>query len=175
MTEISGLANDILFFIPTPNQLGIEGQDWYAILFSFVAFICEEVIYQCETCWGLYVFEFVSCSAFFLTLIIIIVYVTKLQEKINLDSFRKIDFYITLLTGVVFFLASIIFIATIEKSELAQVSVAFGFLASFAFLAELFFMWRGNYLQRNEKQKQATTNGVPEGQPLNNPVQENTA
>lgn len=144
------------------------------LLLSLVAFICEEVITQCETCSGLYIFEFVSCSAFLISLLMLVVYISPLQKKINIPSFKKVDFWITFATGVSFFIASIVFIATIELTALAQVSVAFGFFASFAFLGELYSMWKNDYLQRKDQPKKTpNANGGAEGQPLNHPVQEN--
>ncbi|KAM5156773.1 CKLF-like MARVEL transmembrane domain-containing protein 6 [Mantella aurantiaca] len=143
------------------------------LLFSLVAFICEEIITQCETCSGLYIFEFVSCSAFLISILMFVVYYTPLRKKINIPSFNIVDFWITLVVGVLLFIASIVFIATIEKSSLAGTSVAFGFLASLAFLAEVYFMWKSNYLQKKEKPKTTpNVNGQAEGQPLNSPVQE---
>ncbi|XP_018419254.1 PREDICTED: CKLF-like MARVEL transmembrane domain-containing protein 6 [Nanorana parkeri] len=139
-----------------------------------VAFICEEIIDKCETCSGLYIFEFVSCSASLISILMLVVYISPLKNKINIPSFKKVDFWITLVTGGAFLLASIVFIATIDKSSLADTSVAFGFLASIAFLVEVYFMWRSDYLQRKEKPKQAlAANGGAEGQPLTVPVQEN--
>ncbi|XP_072268473.1 CKLF-like MARVEL transmembrane domain-containing protein 6 [Pyxicephalus adspersus] len=148
------------------------------LLFSLVAFICEEVISQCESCGGLYFFEFVSCSAFLICILMFVVYFTRLNKMINIQSFKKVDFWITLVTGAVFIIASIAFIATVENSVLAETSVAFGFLASFAFLAEVYFMWKRNYLQKKDKPKTppAVNGGAAgEGEPLNLPVQENRA
>ncbi|XP_077347591.1 CKLF-like MARVEL transmembrane domain-containing protein 6 [Lithobates pipiens] len=163
----------------TTEPLNKEPKEWCSIqivlkacqlLLSLVAFICEEVITRCQVCSGLYIFEFVSCSAFLISLLMLVVYLSPLKNKINIPSFKKVDFYITLVTGVSFFIASIVFIATIDTSELAQVSTAFGFLASFAFIGELYNMWKNDYLQRKDKPK---TTPNAEGEPLNHPVQEN--
>lgn len=51
------------------------------LLLSLLAFICEEVVSQC-TLWGtLFFFEFVSDSAFLLSLLILIVYYTPFYES----------------------------------------------------------------------------------------------
>ncbi|NWS03562.1 CKLF6 protein, partial [Motacilla alba] len=59
-------------------------------IFSFVAVVCEEVVYDCITCSGLYFFEFVSCSAFLLSLLILYVYCTDLYESLGEDKVQKL-------------------------------------------------------------------------------------
>ncbi|XP_056376076.1 CKLF-like MARVEL transmembrane domain-containing protein 6 isoform X1 [Hyla sarda] len=141
------------------------------LVLSLVAFICEEVIEQCESCTGLYIFEFVSCSAFLLALLMLIVYWTPLRRKIIIASFKKIDFYVTAIVGICFIIASIVFAATMDQDSRAKVSVAFGFFASIAFLAELFFMYKSGYIAQSKETTAAGANGTVENQPLNVPVQ----
>ncbi|KAG8572881.1 hypothetical protein GDO81_012200 [Engystomops pustulosus] len=136
------------------------------LLLSLVAFICEEVIDQCESCGGLYFFEFVSCSACLLAILMLIVYWSPLKEKINIASFNKIDFWVTGGVGACFLLASIIFAATMDITALGQVSVAFGFFASFAFLAEFGLMLR-KCLAKKREPTAPGTNGRVETEPLN--------
>ena len=50
---------------------------------SLLAFICEEVVSQCTLCGGLYFFEFVSCSAFLLSLLILVVYCTPVYDRVD--------------------------------------------------------------------------------------------
>lgn len=52
-------------------------------MLSLLAFICEEVVSQCTLCGGLYFFEFVSCSAFLLSLLILVVYCTPLYDRVD--------------------------------------------------------------------------------------------
>ncbi|EGW04712.1 CKLF-like MARVEL transmembrane domain-containing protein 6, partial [Cricetulus griseus] len=52
-------------------------------LLSLLAFICEEVVSQCTLCGGLYFFEFVSCSAFLLSLLLLIVYCTPVHDRVD--------------------------------------------------------------------------------------------
>ncbi|KAM4028575.1 CKLF-like MARVEL transmembrane domain-containing protein 6 [Anomaloglossus baeobatrachus] len=142
---------------------------------SFVAFICEEFIDYCDSCGGLYFFEFVSCSAFLLALLMIITYYTPLRHKIVIQSYKKIDFWVTVGVGALFLIASIVFAATMDyEVQLGKVSVAFGFFASFAFIVELWFMHKNNYLERNQGPQTPKTNGAVENEPLNAspPVQE---
>uniref|UniRef100_A0A2K5LLM3 MARVEL domain-containing protein n=1 Tax=Cercocebus atys TaxID=9531 RepID=A0A2K5LLM3_CERAT len=117
----SGLA--AYFFLdrlPGPRRV-LKGLQ---LLLSLLAFICEEVVSQCTLCGGLYFFEFVSCSAFLLSLLILIVYCTPLYERVDTTKVKSSDFYITLGTGCVFLLASIIFVSTHDRTsaEIAAIS-----------------------------------------------------
>ncbi|XP_073534137.1 CKLF-like MARVEL transmembrane domain-containing protein 6 [Phyllobates terribilis] len=145
------------------------------LLLSFVAFICEEFIAQCDSCAGLYFFEFVSCSAFLLAILMLVVYCTPLRNKIIIPSFKKIDFYVTGTVGVIFLIASIVFAATMDSNtSLGKASVVFGFFASIVFLVELWLMYKSNYLARQQEPQAVRTNGAVESEPLNTfaPVQE---
>ncbi|KAM4687763.1 CKLF-like MARVEL transmembrane domain-containing protein 6 [Discoglossus pictus] len=140
------------------------------LLMSFIAFICEEIIEECEQCGGLYFFEFVSCSAFLLAFLFLVVYCTPLLDKFG--AITKIDFWVILFTGAFFLIASITFAATMDSVTLAKVSVAFGFIASFAFLIEAFWLWRKGHHPFQKKPNANGTNQVPDvQQPLNTPVQ----
>ncbi|XP_075443148.1 CKLF-like MARVEL transmembrane domain-containing protein 6 [Ascaphus truei] len=141
------------------------------LVLSFVAFICEEIIDQCENCAGLYFFEFVSFSVFLLVILILVLYCTPLNIKVNKDTFCKIDWWITVGCFVSLLLASIVFAATMDITVLARTSVVFGFLASVAFGVDLFFMWRNGQRPFVKKPSVNGTTGGAEGQPLNNPVQ----
>ncbi|XP_069586129.1 CKLF-like MARVEL transmembrane domain-containing protein 6 [Ranitomeya imitator] len=145
------------------------------LVLSFVAFVCEEIIAQCDSCGGLYFFEFVSCSAFLLAILMLVVYCTPLKNKIIIPSFKKIDFWVTAVVGFLFLIASIVFAATMDDNlSLGKASVAFGFCASFAFLVELWLMYKSNYLARQSEPQAVRTNGALENEPLNTtaPVQE---
>uniref|UniRef100_A0A8C5QN19 CKLF like MARVEL transmembrane domain containing 6 n=1 Tax=Leptobrachium leishanense TaxID=445787 RepID=A0A8C5QN19_9ANUR len=137
---------------------------------SLVAFICEEIIEHCENCGGLYFFEFVSCSASLLVLLLLIVYFTPLKHQVDLPSILKIDFYITAGVGIVFLIASITFAATKDSNDLATVSVIFGFLATACFIIEVYIMWKNGRCPIKRKTTASTSNGTAEGQPLNNPA-----
>ncbi|XP_063778368.1 CKLF-like MARVEL transmembrane domain-containing protein 6 [Pseudophryne corroboree] len=141
------------------------------LLLSFVAFICEEVISTCNSCGGLYFFEFVSCSAVLLSILMLVIYCSPLRQKISIPSFKKIDFWITLCVGVLFFIASISFVATMESNALVTTSVIFGVLAAFAFLIELYFMWKGGYIKQNGENGANGEPVRPENEPLRIPIQ----
>ncbi|NXY26358.1 CKLF6 protein, partial [Atrichornis clamosus] len=59
-------------------------------IFSFVAVICEEIVEDCSTCSGLYFFEFTSCSAFLLNLLILCVYCTDMYKALGEDKVQKL-------------------------------------------------------------------------------------
>ncbi|XP_030061859.1 CKLF-like MARVEL transmembrane domain-containing protein 6 [Microcaecilia unicolor] len=142
------------------------------LLLSFVAFICEEIVEYCTSCIGLYFFEFVSCSAFLLSILALVVYFTRLHEKVGLQMVKKLDFWFSLSVGVLFLLASIVFAATSDQTPLEHTSIAFGFLASLVFLIDLYLLYRdGVYPCKATNQKPDNRNVVktpgPESLPLN--------
>lgn len=110
------------------------------LLLSLLAFVCEEVVSQCTMCGGLYFFEFVSCSAFLLSLLMLIVYFTPVYNRVEAEKVKLSDFYITLGITCVFFLASIIFVATHDKTSAEWAAIVFGFLASIMFLFDFVIM-----------------------------------
>lgn len=110
------------------------------LLLSLLAFICEEVVSECGLCGGLYFFEFVSCSAFLLSLLLLIVYCTPVHDRVDTGKVKSSDFYITLGTGCVFLLASIIFVSTHSGTSAEIAAIVFGFLASSMFLLDFVVM-----------------------------------
>uniref|UniRef100_A0A5F9CS65 MARVEL domain-containing protein n=1 Tax=Oryctolagus cuniculus TaxID=9986 RepID=A0A5F9CS65_RABIT len=116
---------------------------------SLLAFVCEEVVSQCTLCGGLYFFEFVSCCAFLLSLLLLIVYCTPVYDRVDALKVKSSDFYITLGTGCVFLLASIIFVSTHDRTSAEYAAIVFGFMASFMFLFDFFAML---YEKRQESQ-----------------------
>lgn len=57
---------------------------------SFIAFILEETVDSCFTCSPLYFFEFVSCTAFLFTLLLLVLLSTKLHEKIHIEAWPTV-------------------------------------------------------------------------------------
>lgn len=140
------------------------------LVLSFVAFVCEEIVEHCSTCSGLYFFEFVSCSAFLLSILALIIYCTQLHEKVGLETVKKLDFWFSLAVGLIFVLASVVFAATNDQTALEKTSIAFGFFASFAFLADLFFTRKAglkSLKQAKKKPDNIEKTPGPEKQPLN--------
>ncbi|KAK3541432.1 hypothetical protein QTP86_025550 [Hemibagrus guttatus] len=112
------------------------------VLLSFVAFILEEVVSSCTSCSALYFFEFVSCTAFLFTLLLLILLSTPLHQKVGISCWPKLDFGYSLLIGVLLIIASITFAASNSGSEVEGATVAFGFLASFAFLTDVVIFYK---------------------------------
>ncbi|VFV36631.1 cklf-like marvel transmembrane [Lynx pardinus] len=136
------------------------------LLLSLLAFVCEEVVSQCTLCGGLYFFEFVSCSAFLLSLLILIVYCTPVYDRVDAVKVKSSDFYITLGTGCVFLLASIIFVSTHDRTPAETAATVFGFLASFMFLFDFASMvWEKQ--QESQMRKPEATRRTEATEPLN--------
>lgn len=57
---------------------------------SFVAFVLEETISSCLRCSPLYFFEFVSCSAFLFTGLLLLLLSTCLHEKVGISCWPKV-------------------------------------------------------------------------------------
>lgn len=55
-------------------------------LLSFVAFVMEEVVSNCSHCGPLYFFEFVSCTAFLFTMLLLILLATTLHQRVGINS-----------------------------------------------------------------------------------------
>ncbi|NXV62303.1 CKLF6 protein, partial [Molothrus ater] len=62
----------------------------FQTILSLVAVVCEELVEECANCSGLYFFEFISCSAFLLSLLILYVYCTDLYESLGEDKVQKL-------------------------------------------------------------------------------------
>ncbi|KAI5233278.1 CKLF-like MARVEL transmembrane domain-containing protein 6 [Manis pentadactyla] len=137
------------------------------LVFSLLAFICEEVVSQCTLCGGLYFFEFVSCSAFLLSLLILIVYCTPVYDRVDAGKVKSSDFYITLGTGCVFLLASIIFVSTHDRTSVEFAATVFGFLASFMFLFDFVSMLCEKHHEPEPRKPESLTRGEAVTEPLN--------
>ncbi|XP_061051212.1 CKLF-like MARVEL transmembrane domain-containing protein 6 [Eubalaena glacialis] len=132
------------------------------LVLSVLAFICEEVVSQCTLCGGLYFFEFVSCSAFLLSLLMLIVYCTPVYDKVDPAKVKSSDFYITVGTGLVFLVASIFFSLTHDSTTAELAAIVFGFLASFVFLSDFFIMVYEKHKEPRPRKPEATVS-----EPLN--------
>ncbi|XP_026698872.1 CKLF-like MARVEL transmembrane domain-containing protein 6 [Athene cunicularia] len=138
-------------------------------ILSLLAVIFEEIVEDCIKCGGLYFFEFISCSAFLLSLLILCVYCTDVYETFGEDKVQRMNFWAMPVIGVCFLLASIVLVATSSGSTIERAAWAFGFLASGAFFAEiitdLFHSWKQNVDRCSENP--GNTQSATENQPLN--------
>ncbi|KAL8165442.1 UNVERIFIED_CONTAM: hypothetical protein K2H54_045112 [Gekko kuhli] len=137
---------------------------------SFLAFVLEEVIEVCTRCGGLYFFEFVSCCAFLLCIPILAIYCTSLYERVGKDQVKQLDFWIVAVTGPFFFIASIVFASTSDRTSVEVAAIVFGFFASIMFLADAVMMCFKGPHARKETQQENTDRPLnpAENQPLNN-------
>ncbi|XP_009585669.1 PREDICTED: CKLF-like MARVEL transmembrane domain-containing protein 6 [Fulmarus glacialis] len=138
-------------------------------ILSLLAVICEEIVEDCINCGGLYFFEFTSCSAFLLSLLILCVYCTDVYETFGEDKIQRVNLWTMSAIGVCFLIASIVLAVTSSGSAVEKAAYVFGFLASGAFSAEII-------IERFHSRKQnvdgcsenpANTRSATENQPLN--------
>ncbi|KAM3821038.1 CKLF-like MARVEL transmembrane domain-containing protein 6 [Vipera latastei] len=106
------------------------------VILSFLSFVAEEAVKRCSSCAGLYIFEFASCSAFILSISILVLYCTALYQKAGEDRVTCVDFFVAAIVGLLFLLASIIFTATAEKELIENTAITFGYCASTLFLVD---------------------------------------
>ncbi|XP_076856787.1 CKLF-like MARVEL transmembrane domain-containing protein 4 isoform X2 [Brachyhypopomus gauderio] len=53
------------------------------VVLSLMAFICIETVMMCSPCSGIYLFEFVSCSAFVVTGVLLLIFSLNLHTKVQ--------------------------------------------------------------------------------------------
>ncbi|XP_055780843.1 CKLF-like MARVEL transmembrane domain-containing protein 6 [Salvelinus fontinalis] len=140
------------------------------VLLSFVAFILEEVVTNCMRCSPLYFFEFVSCTAFLFTALLLILLATTLHKRVGISCWPSLDFAYTALMAAFFLIASIVFASDNGGTDLEKAAVAFGFLATVAFLVDAGWFVKTRGLPFKKTNQQAASNGgapVAEAEKLN--------
>ncbi|KAK9514433.1 hypothetical protein VZT92_027900 [Zoarces viviparus] len=143
------------------------------VLLSFVAFILEEMVISCSSCSALYFFEFVSCSAFLFTLLLLILLYTSLKTRVGISCWPKLDFVYTAVIAVVFLLSSIIFTSSNGDTTLERTAVAFGFLASLMFVLDLVLFVKSAGFPFRRDVRESSNGGAaaePETAKLNTPA-----
>lgn len=130
------------------------------VLLSFVAFVTEEVVTSCISCSPLYFFEFVSCTAFLFTLLLLILLASPLHQRVGITCWPMLDFVYTGIIAVLFFIASIVFATSNSGTTLEKGAAVFGFLASVAFFVDISLFLKENGLPVNKAEKQGPTNGI---------------
>ncbi|XP_029955380.1 CKLF-like MARVEL transmembrane domain-containing protein 4 [Salarias fasciatus] len=100
------------------------------VLLSFIAFICIETIMMCSPCGGVYFFEFVSCSAFVVTGVLLFIFCLNLHTKVPHINWSLTDLVNTAASTLFFFLSSLV-LACINHSKGAEIAaLIFGFLVT---------------------------------------------
>ncbi|KAF3839077.1 hypothetical protein F7725_017794 [Dissostichus mawsoni] len=122
-----------------------------ADVLSLVAFLLEELVSSCLSCSALYFFEFLSCTAFLFTLLLLILLSTPLHSRVGISCWPKLDFVYTAVMALLFLIASIVFAAENGGSKEEMTAVVFGFLATGMFFSDVgyFLKTRGLSFMRN--------------------------
>ncbi|XP_070626810.1 CKLF-like MARVEL transmembrane domain-containing protein 4 isoform X2 [Bos indicus] len=121
-------------------------------ILALIAFICIETIMECSPCEGLYFFEFVSCSAFVVTGVLLILFSLNLHMRIPQINWNLTDLVNTGLSTFFFFIASIVLAALNHKTGAEIAAVIFGFLATAAYAVNTFLAvqkWRVSLRQQS--------------------------
>ncbi|XP_030060347.1 CKLF-like MARVEL transmembrane domain-containing protein 4 [Microcaecilia unicolor] len=100
------------------------------VVLALIAFICIETIMHCSPCEGLYFFEFVSCSTFVVTGVLLFMFSFNLHTRIPQINWNLTDLVNTGLSTFFFFIASIVLVALNSKTGAEIAAVIFGFLAT---------------------------------------------
>uniref|UniRef100_A0A8C8I0B0 MARVEL domain-containing protein n=1 Tax=Oncorhynchus tshawytscha TaxID=74940 RepID=A0A8C8I0B0_ONCTS len=94
------------------------------VALALIAFICIETIMLCLPCGGVYFFEFVSCSAFVVTGVLLLIFSLSLHTKVPHVNWSLTDLVNTAASTVFFFLASVVLAALNHKSGAEIAAVA---------------------------------------------------
>ncbi|XP_030638483.1 CKLF-like MARVEL transmembrane domain-containing protein 6 [Chanos chanos] len=141
----------------------------FEVLFSLAAFIAEETITNCVSCSPLYFFEFVSCTAFLFTALLLVLLATNLSKKVGINCWPQLDFYYTAAITVLFLIASIVFLADNSGMIVERVAGVFGILASVVYILDLGLFCKEKgvpFIKRSPAQAQAQSQ-APESEKLN--------
>lgn len=165
------------FIVPSENLDNVRcAIKVMEVLLSFVAFVLEEVVNTCVTCSALYFFEFVSCTAFLFTLLLLILLSTTLHTRTGITCWSILDFVYTGGIALLFLIAAIVFASDNSGTTMERGAVAFGFLATAMFFVDLgwFVKTRGLPFKTDGKQESssggpATVEAPPETEKLTTP------
>ncbi|KYO32649.1 CKLF-like MARVEL transmembrane domain-containing protein 4 isoform X1 [Alligator mississippiensis] len=125
------------------------------VVLALIAFICIETIMECSPCEGLYFFEFVSCSAFVVTGVLLLMFSLNLHTRIPQINWNLTDMVNTGLSTFFFFIASVVLAALNHKTGAEIAAVIFGFLAMAVYAVSLYLAvkkWQMNGRQQNSRQ-----------------------
>ncbi|XP_017260491.1 CKLF-like MARVEL transmembrane domain-containing protein 4 [Kryptolebias marmoratus] len=100
------------------------------VVLSFISLICIETIKMCEPCEGIYFFEFVSCSAFVVTGVLLLIFSLNLHIKVPQVNWSITDLVNTASSTFFFFLSSLVLACINNKLGAEIASVIFGFLVT---------------------------------------------
>ncbi|KAM8876927.1 CKLF-like MARVEL transmembrane domain-containing protein 4 [Synchiropus splendidus] len=103
------------------------------VILAFISFICIETIMLCSPCGGVYFFEFVSCTAFVVTGVLLLIFCLNLHTKVPHVNWNLTDLVNTC-ASTVFFALSTLVLACINHNTQAEIAaVVFGALVTFVY------------------------------------------
>uniref|UniRef100_H3CVK6 CKLF-like MARVEL transmembrane domain containing 4 n=2 Tax=Tetraodon nigroviridis TaxID=99883 RepID=H3CVK6_TETNG len=112
------------------------------VVLALIGFICIETIMMCSPCGGVYFFEFVSCSAFVVTGVLLLIFCLNLHIRVPHINWSLTDLINTAVSTFFFFLSSLV-LAFINHSTGAEIAaVVFGFLVTCVYGANTFLAIR---------------------------------
>nr|XP_046255406.1 CKLF-like MARVEL transmembrane domain-containing protein 6 [Scatophagus argus]XP_046255407.1 CKLF-like MARVEL transmembrane domain-containing protein 6 [Scatophagus argus] len=150
------------FIIPSENlEMSRFVIKVFELVLSFMAFILEEVISSCASCSALYFFEFVSCTAFLFTLLLLILLSTPLHTRVGISCWPSLDFVYTCGIALLFFVASIIFASDNSSTTMERSAVAFGFLATVMFVVDVILFVKNRGFPFKKDRMPESSNGGP--------------
>ncbi|KAK7878887.1 hypothetical protein WMY93_034238 [Mugilogobius chulae] len=147
------------FLVPTETlDFKRFGLKLAQVVLSFVAFLLEELVNTCLSCGPLYYFEFMSCSAFLFTLLLLVLLSTPLHQRVGVSRWSHLDLYYTAVVFILFLIASIVFSADNQGSSLEKGAAGLcGCLACLFFLLDLVYIfktqgfpWKSTQNQENQ-------------------------
>lgn len=100
------------------------------VALSLIAFICIETIMYCLPCGGVYFFEFVSCSCFVVTGVLLLIFSLNFHTKVPHVNWNLTDLVNTAVSTLFFFLASVVLAALNHNKGADIAAVIFGFLVT---------------------------------------------
>ncbi|CAH2324419.1 CKLF-like MARVEL transmembrane domain-containing 4 [Pelobates cultripes] len=124
------------------------------VVLALLSFICIETIMECSPCEGLYFFEFVSCSAFVVTGVLLLMFGLGLHTSVPHINWNLTDLLNTGISALFFFIASVI-LASLNHKSGAEISAAiFGFLATLAYSVNSYLALRKWKFGRSQNMRQ---------------------
>uniref|UniRef100_A0A3B4BCI0 MARVEL domain-containing protein n=1 Tax=Periophthalmus magnuspinnatus TaxID=409849 RepID=A0A3B4BCI0_9GOBI len=137
------------------------------VLFSVVAFLQEEFVSSCVACNALYFFEFVSCTAFLFTVLLLGLLSTPVHRRVGMNCWSMLVGHLTHGEGISHTRKA----SDIQEGHLTHCQDAFGFLASLSFLLDLVLFYRTHGLPfkyaQNQENPATGSNNPAEAEKLN--------
>ncbi|XP_026071253.1 CKLF-like MARVEL transmembrane domain-containing protein 4 [Carassius auratus] len=98
------------------------------VVLALISFIFIETIMMCSPCAAVYLFEFVSCSAFIVTGVLLLIFGLNLHTKVPHINWSLTDLINTATSTLFFFLASVVLAALNHQTGAEIAAVICGFL-----------------------------------------------